>query len=491
MGELSNDQSGTGDYDIAILHERNAVLKERDATKSFQEEVDTCKSLADDKTRTFLANFPFYQRKEAFPLFTDGEESRDDSTDYQLHPHYTLLAIDQTAEHPHSELFRLSKDGHIIGSPDLVVGIGRLFVNARNGRARRTSKWTGYQVFVDKALAVWAVFDRSSHDFRAADWYPEPCELLTLQTTDDKQNINIACILSSLHVIEFAKSKEAGYDEFKKASRMVQETKKVGKMMICQVDRSETQQLLESGSSTPERLKLMNQEIFKAVIFGGRDAQRLSKILNEYKEDFSIIKGAITPRVVMAAADNAGCGNALLSLLIGQFRNEVGKSISQHVIAAAARNSAFGEKVMAMFVEQFKEQVRRSITPKVLKAAATNLDYGASLMEMICINYEDAVRQNVDIDVIHAAVLNGLSGLKILEMLFKADDKRLRQLCLRVLQDGGPGWRKQDRAKLSKMLTKMESPQIIKLAGGMGAQTYPSPTLQSSAFEVADHEHQR
>ena len=140
MDELSDDEGVTNDYDIATLHERNAVLEKRATVKSFQEEIDECKSLADDKTRDWLTNLPFYQRKEAFPLFTDGESSRDDSTDYQLHPHYTLLEFSKTAVHPHNSLCRLQKDDVILDDPGLVVGIGRLFVNVRNGKGGRTTK---------------------------------------------------------------------------------------------------------------------------------------------------------------------------------------------------------------------------------------------------------------------------------------------------------------------------------------------------------------
>ncbi|CAF9941058.1 MAG: hypothetical protein HETSPECPRED_002859 [Heterodermia speciosa] len=255
MGELSDDESVIDDYDIATLHERNAVLMERATVKSFQKGIDGCKSLADDKTRDWLTNLPFYQRKEAFPLFTDGEKSRDDSTDYQLHPHYTLLEFSKTAVQPHDSLCRLQKGDVILDDPDLVVGVGRLFVNIRNGKGGRTTKWTGYEVFVDQKLAVWVVFDRSSNDPRAAGWYPELCELLPPipQRPNNKQNIDIACFLSSLHNVGHAQSKEASQNGFEKARDMVENSKQLGKMTVCQVEHSEAKRLLEAEQNTLDK----------------------------------------------------------------------------------------------------------------------------------------------------------------------------------------------------------------------------------------------
>ena len=70
----------------------------------------------------------------------NGNSHGDDSEDYQLHPHYTLLELSKAAAQPHSELCRLSIDDSVLEDPDLVIGIGRLFVNTGDHRAGRTSK---------------------------------------------------------------------------------------------------------------------------------------------------------------------------------------------------------------------------------------------------------------------------------------------------------------------------------------------------------------
>ena len=220
--------------------------------EKFFTEIRELKSLADQKTRSWLGNLPFSMREDAIPLFVDG----DDSEDYQLHPHYTLLELGKNARRPHNELCRLSIDGNMLEDPNLGIGIGRLFVNVGNGRAGRTSKWTGYEVFVDKELALWMVFDRHSIDPRAAHWYPFPCRLShpTLQDSDDEQRLNsctskerrfdIACFLPSLRDLANA--------EFKTASEKVQEKIRCGEMRVCQVERSEIDKLLETDLASQQ-----------------------------------------------------------------------------------------------------------------------------------------------------------------------------------------------------------------------------------------------
>ena len=194
----------------------------------------------------------------------DGDDNRDDSVDYQLHPHYTLLELDKTARGPHNELCRLSINGDTVEDPPFVIGIGRLFVNVGNGEAGHTSKWTGYEVFVDKQLALWMVFDRHSIDPRAADWYPYSCKLShsTLQDSGDGQRVirctpeerrfDIAGFLPSLRDLANA--------EFTTASEKVQENIRCGEIRVCQMERSETVYLAELP-----RLPELPEAILKAV----------------------------------------------------------------------------------------------------------------------------------------------------------------------------------------------------------------------------------
>lgn len=151
---------------------------------------------------------------------------------------------------------------------NLVIDIDRLFVNVSHGKAGRISKWTGYEVFVDKELALWMMFDRHSIDPRAAGWYPLSCRLSDpiLQDYDKEQvlsyaskapRFDIACFLPSLHDLADA--------EFKTASEKVQEKMRSGNMRICQVERIEIDKFLET--------ELASQEILEAVHFDGPNAQ--------------------------------------------------------------------------------------------------------------------------------------------------------------------------------------------------------------------------
>ena len=227
--------------------------------QKFFKDIRELTSLADHETRSWLGSLPFYMREDAIPLFVDGDEYRDDSEDYQLHPHYTLLELGKTATKPHNELCRLSIDGNTLEDPNLVIGIGRLFVNVGNGRAGRTSKWTGYEVFVDKELALWMVFDRHSINPRAAVWYPIPSRLshLALQDSGDQRVMSytsevrrfdiafdIACFLPSLRDLANA--------DFKTASEKAQEKIRCGEMRVCKVERSEIDKLLETEVAPQE-----------------------------------------------------------------------------------------------------------------------------------------------------------------------------------------------------------------------------------------------
>ncbi|KAK0512969.1 hypothetical protein JMJ35_004986 [Cladonia borealis] len=251
----SSDEShlDLDDSNIAITHDRNTKLKERPAVDKFFEKIRNLKSLADHETRRWLGSLPFYMSEDGIPLFVDGDDSWDDSEDYQLHPHYPWMEVGKTATEPHNDFCRLSIDGNRLEDPNLVIGIGRLFVNFVNAKAERTSKWTGYEVFLDKELALWMVFDRHSNNPRAEDWYLVPCRFshTTLQDSSEEQRVmskerrfDIACFLPSLRDLANA--------DFKTASEKVQEGNRCGDMRVCEVERKEIDKLLETESDLQE-----------------------------------------------------------------------------------------------------------------------------------------------------------------------------------------------------------------------------------------------
>jgi hypothetical protein len=178
--------------------------------KTFFEDVRKHQSLADPNTRSWLGHLPFYMRKDAIPLFAEEGDAESDSTDYQLHPHYTLLEFGKTATQPDDNILQISIDSTTNQHPIHAIGVGRLFVNANNGKGQRFSKWTGYEVFVDWDLALWMVFDRRSLNPRAEGWYPESCPLShpNLQQSSDEskeQLFDIACFFPSLCDLKDAK----------------------------------------------------------------------------------------------------------------------------------------------------------------------------------------------------------------------------------------------------------------------------------------------
>ena len=132
---MSDDENDFDDFDIVITHDYNAKLMGRHTVGEFFNDVCKHKSLADPETRSWLSSLPFYIREDAISLFVDGDDHGDDSEDYQLHPHYTSLELGKTATQPHDELCCLSIDDKMLEDPNLVMGVGRLFVNASNGKA--------------------------------------------------------------------------------------------------------------------------------------------------------------------------------------------------------------------------------------------------------------------------------------------------------------------------------------------------------------------
>ena len=253
---MSSGEDDFGDFDIAITHDRNTKLKERPLVEKFFKEIREHTSLADQKTRSWLGHLPFFMREDAIPLFVDGDDYSDDSEDYQLHPHYTLFELGKTARRPHNELCRLSIDGNTLEDPNPVMGVGRLFVNIADSKGERTSKWTGYEVLVDKKLALWMVFDRHSLNPQAEGWYPLPCRLSheTLQDSGDGQRVvsytskerrfDMACFLPSLRDLVVA--------QFKTSKEKVEDKIRCGDMRVCQVERSEIDKLLETELAPQE-----------------------------------------------------------------------------------------------------------------------------------------------------------------------------------------------------------------------------------------------
>ncbi|KIX95292.1 uncharacterized protein Z520_08809 [Fonsecaea multimorphosa CBS 102226] len=149
---------------MAITHDRNAKLKDRPLVDKFFRDIQGHRTLEDPKTCSWLANLPFDMCDDSIPLFVEGDESRDDST------------------------------------PNPVIGIGRLFVHARNDTGGRTSKWTGYEVFVDRSLSLWIVFDIHSDNPPASDWYPVPSRLCS----EDDQAPDMARFLPTLQDLAHA-----------------------------------------------------------------------------------------------------------------------------------------------------------------------------------------------------------------------------------------------------------------------------------------------
>lgn len=163
------------EYDLAVEHFRNQELRQRDVVKEFFAKIKTMESsLWDQDTREWLALLPFHIREEAIPLL----ESNIDGVfeDYQLHPSYSWLTPGKSAKDPDFLFYRLSCAENIsiaLQIPNLFIPLGRLFVNAKNGKGNRFDKercnsnrsrltrWTGYELFLGNDKAVWMVLRRS------------------------------------------------------------------------------------------------------------------------------------------------------------------------------------------------------------------------------------------------------------------------------------------------------------------------------------------
>ena len=459
----SDDENDFGDYDIAITHDRNAKLKGRHMVEKFFKDVREHKSLSDHKTRSWLGDLPFYMREDAIPLFVDGDDSGDDSKDYQLHPCYTLLELGKTATQPQDEIFRLSIDDIVLEVPNLVIGIGRLFVNVSNGKAGRTSKWTGYEVFVDQELALWMVFDRHSIDPRAANWYPLPCRLShsNLQDSGDEQRVlsyelkerlfDIACFLPSLRDLADA--------EFKTASEKVQKTSQSGKMRVGQVERSEIDKLLETelAPQEVESTAIIRKPLPSAV--GTADSYDLDEILNELRD------------AILDAVRDDGRNGQKIADLLDKYKDNfsmIRKVTTKKVVEEAAKDEACGEQIMTILLDQLKDEVCNSISIEVVKAAAGNWQYGARIMEKLLNLCEDVVCENISVAAICVAAENERCGAPILDLLLKANEEKVMKLILEVFRmaDKGEVWPAQVRPRLIKRLEKIRYTIGYTVSGG-------------------------
>ncbi|KAI1178682.1 hypothetical protein F4777DRAFT_537550 [Nemania sp. FL0916] len=194
------------EYDIAYSHEANEALHAKPGVKDFFTEVQKHTSLADDKTRNWLASLPMKLRG-AIPLFEYSEASED----YQLHTTYTSLSVDQLAENPNQQGFGLTIDGKRVELnksifPSFVIDLGRLFVNfPRDGDGERVSKWTGYEVFVDFDLALWIVFDTQAIGHPGKDYHllnPKGLSQLYDESVDKMPQFGVAKLCKSLRNVK-------------------------------------------------------------------------------------------------------------------------------------------------------------------------------------------------------------------------------------------------------------------------------------------------
>ncbi|KAI0105045.1 hypothetical protein GGR51DRAFT_520666 [Nemania sp. FL0031] len=154
-GYDSDDDDG---YDTATTHACNADLRTHEIVRGFFNDVKRLKSLEDPNTRKQLATLPVGKGDLVVPLFEDIASA----TEYQWHPSFTNLDPGNLADNPHPDIFYLSVDGRRLPlddpeRPQLVLGIGRLFVNTKGGDREHVSKWTGYEIFVDYELGLWLV----------------------------------------------------------------------------------------------------------------------------------------------------------------------------------------------------------------------------------------------------------------------------------------------------------------------------------------------
>lgn len=230
------------EWDLAITHQRNAELRQRNRVKEFFAKVKNIKSVWDEDAREWLAVLPHTVGQEAIPLF----ESNIDGVleDYQLHLSYSWLTSGVKAEDPDIDFYQLSDTELREHQNRLFIPLGRLFVNAANGNRfnkhaprnrSRLTRWTGYEVFVADNLGLWIVFDGHSLASRAPLWYPVPCGL----TIDFEPGI--ACLLPSLSELEHA--------TFDDARASMETTHQTGLMVVNEVEKSDVKKIEDEATA--------------------------------------------------------------------------------------------------------------------------------------------------------------------------------------------------------------------------------------------------
>lgn len=232
------------DCDLAVTHNRNEELRQRDDVKHFFAKINTIESFSDQETREWLGSLPYHMRREAIPLFENNIDGVFE--DYQLHPSYSYLTRGKIAKDPDLMLYRLSCAEKVkLQIPNLFIPLGRLFVNADNGNRfdkrcnsnrSRLTRWTGYEIFISNDKAVWMVFDEDSFASHARPWYPVSCGITQLCER------GIARLLPSLSELEHA--------TFEDAIESIKATHQAGKMRIDEVEKSEVQKSETEGAQT-------------------------------------------------------------------------------------------------------------------------------------------------------------------------------------------------------------------------------------------------
>ena len=199
-------------FDIANTHQSNQELRQCETVKRFFAQAATVGSLKDDNTREWTGSLPNIMFNSAIPLFTD-----DSGNDFQLHFSFTWMYALHTAgtrdancvdPYVHRLLHVVESDNlKVIEHPEIVVPIGKLFVN-RDGH----SIWTGYEVFVSVDMGLWIVYNLDEFDphesypeeVRLSKWNLPGCKEEGLDDIGEPPTMRISCLWDSLKTIDSA-----------------------------------------------------------------------------------------------------------------------------------------------------------------------------------------------------------------------------------------------------------------------------------------------
>ncbi|KAI1121319.1 hypothetical protein F5Y10DRAFT_256530 [Nemania abortiva] len=359
---VEDDYDGS-DCDLAINHACNAELRPQEKVRRFFTRVQRLKSLADLETLEWLAAFPMDMYDDVIPLFDDDASS----TGYQLHPSFTNLTLGDRAEDPHSDVFCLSADGqkalpNTPDGPQLIMGIGRLFVNVRGGDNGYLSKWTGYEVFVDYEMGLWMVFDSRSRMHNHGGLYEFDCGLVKPKLKPHNETtFGYARFCYSLCDIETT--------SFNDSRAMVERTKKPGNIGVSQVERKELYDTIQ---------------IRKSLIHPvSKDLDTFLGYLSTNFQNKSIIESNMTNEAFTYAAANLTGGFHIMHMLLEICQgnpNHIG--FSQGAIEGAAKNHVFGADITEMLVDHNLYAFSRSISKKAVAYAAMNKEKGKRILSI-------------------------------------------------------------------------------------------------------------